>query len=275
MRRRAGSRSDGQLAQYHLLRAEALSKLGRTWEAVEAASGAILAWGPQRHQRRQALDALERVLFETEDLAGFTERLEREVEATGLENPILRKALAAALAKRGDQAGAAAQLELALQVQPNDLEAHQALATAYRAQGREDLLARSLLDRARAAGHDLAPWRELGELLAPRDPAAAERAFTSLVELSPDESEGHAALAELREREDDPAAALTQWDHVVRIRTGEPQGYLGRARALIALGRRAEAREVLDGLRRRSWPEHHGDVRGQVERLERALSRDG
>ena len=62
----------------------------------------------------------------------------------------------------------------------------------------------------------------------------------------------------------DPAAS---WRQVTRVRTEEPTGYLGLARKLLRLERLDEAREVLDHLRRTSWPSHFGDVHHRAEQL--------
>jgi tetratricopeptide (TPR) repeat protein len=267
---------DGVLSRFYEIKARALAGLGRTDEAVDAAAGAVVAWGPRQDQRRESLAVLESVLAGAQDLPDYVARFEAEVQSSGLENPIVRKALAAALSGRGDHQGAAAQLEQALLQEPNDLESRAALVAAYRSLGRDDLVARSLLAHARAAGHELALYEQLGDHLQATDyQALAERAYTNLVELSAHESEGHAALAAVRERQGAFDQALVHWSHVVRVRTQEPTGYLGRARALIGLERYDEARAELDLLRGREWPEHFSNVRGEVETLERQLSRRG
>jgi hypothetical protein len=68
--------------------------------------------------------------------------------------------------------------------EPDDLEARAALVAAYRELGRDDLVARALLAQARAAGHELWLYAELGDLVRAGDRALAERAYTNLVELS-------------------------------------------------------------------------------------------
>lgn len=267
---------DGVLSVHYREQSRAYAALGRLDEAVDAAAGAVVSWGSNIHQRGEDLRALEEVLRDAEDLDGYVERLEVEVRASGLENPILRKAIGKAYLARERHAAAAAQLRLALEAQPNDDETHTLLVEAYDALGRGDLAAEALLARARFLARDVDAFTELGARLAKLgDVPASERAYTSLVEALPNESEGHQRLAEIRQQQRRWDEALASWRQVARVRSIEPTGHLGVARSLIHLERFEEAREVLRDVIGGDWPERFKGARSEAERLLRDLPRRG
>ncbi len=267
---------DGVLSSYWRSCATALSGLGRTDEAVDAAAGAIVAWGGRIDERAQDLQRLRDILVSAADLEGYLVRLDQEVARTGLENPILRKALGQALRDRGSFQKAAEQLRLALDAQPNDAETHDLLVQACDKMKRPELAAEAMLERARLAAHEVGLWARLGDRLSQLEQiAAAERAYTSLVEALPNESEGHQELAEIRQKQRRWDEAAERWRQVMRVRSQEPTGYLGLARCLMQLERWDEAREVVDQLLSTSWPERFGDVRAETERLLQRIQRAG
>jgi predicted negative regulator of RcsB-dependent stress response len=55
------------------------------------------------------------------------------------------------------------------------------------------------------------------------------------------------------------------------VRTNEPGGYLGLARALIKTGELKEAGEVISQILQRGWPSHFGDVHGQAQQVQGEL----
>jgi hypothetical protein len=83
----------------------------------------------------------------------------------------------------------------------------------------------------------------------------AERARTSLVEMLPSESEGHAKLAEIRQKQDRWQDAAYHWQAVARIRKLEPDGLLGLAAAQIQLKDRPAAEATLKELETTKWPD--------------------
>ncbi|TAH39368.1 MAG: hypothetical protein EYC70_00875 [Planctomycetota bacterium] len=259
---------DGALASYYRGQSQAWSALGRTREAVDAAAGAIVAWGPRETERQAELDNLLLVLRAAEDLDAYVAAFGEEVAASGLENPILRLALGRVYLERERFAPAAAQLAAAVALQPEDFEARSLLVQALDQAGRRGEAAAQALEWARAAGHDFSLYLKhadrLAELLGRE---AAERAYTNVVEAGAQESESHELLAQAREEQGRWLDAASEWRQVVRIRTQEPTGYLGLARALIRAGREDEAREVVRTLLETAWPEHFGDVRAQAAAL--------
>src|SRR5262249_10138508 len=69
---------DSTLSNYYAHAARAYSGLGKTKQAVDMASGAIVSWGPHLDQRKHALDALVQVLAEAKDLDAYVAELDKE-----------------------------------------------------------------------------------------------------------------------------------------------------------------------------------------------------
>jgi Vault protein inter-alpha-trypsin domain/von Willebrand factor type A domain len=263
---------DGVLSLYWREKAGVLARLGRTAQAVDAAAGAVVAWGSQQSGRAEELAQLRSVLASSEDLDGYLAQLDDEVATSGLENPILRKAAGQVLLDRRQFESAAKQLSAALAVQPDDAETGDLLITAFEGMRQPELAAVALLERARSAARDVELYARLGErYLALREPEAAERAFTSLVEAAPEETQGYERFARIRSEQRRFEEAADAWRQVVRIRSKEPTGYQGLAEALIRLERWNEAREVVRALLARPWPERFGDVHAQAEELLRRI----
>ncbi|HEX9794804.1 MAG TPA: VIT domain-containing protein [Planctomycetota bacterium] len=262
---------DGTLSHYYLQRSQVQAQLGRTIAAVDDAAGAIVAWGADDDSRRGALTWLERLLTEAEDLPAYVRHLEAEVEANGLENPILRRALGKALAARGEHAAAAVHLRLAVEAAPMDFDARRALVAALSRAGRGEESLAAWLGWARAAGHDMDLWTDLAQAIAEHGGAngadRSERAYTNVVELFPNESESHQKLAQVREEQGRLAEAESEWRQVVRVRTGEPAGYLGLVRVLVLQGKGEAAAGVAREMLGRDWDERFGDVAGQLRAI--------
>lgn len=263
---------DGTLSSYYGNLARAWAGLGNTAKAVDAAAGAIVSWGRDDDNRARAEEALRDILKSASALDGFVEAFEAELARSGLENPIVRKALGDVYLERKEYDKAAEQLTAAVESGPIDPPAMRKLIQALDAGGHPDDATARLRALARRKGHDLALFEELGKRLEKAERQdAAERAFTSLVEMSAHESEGEAMLARVRERQQRFQDAARAWRQVIRIRSREPQGYLGLAGALIRAGEDTEAREVLDTLLRETWHPRFGDVRWEARKLEKEL----
>ncbi len=127
-RRSAG---DGTLSAYCQSLARAYAGLGKTAEAVDAASEAIVSWGPQQQQRRDALESLKQVLRESRDLDAYVQQLDQEVSQTELDKPIVRQAMAVVFMEKQEYAQAVVQLKLATALQANDVESHKKLIECY------------------------------------------------------------------------------------------------------------------------------------------------
>jgi predicted Zn-dependent protease len=255
---------NGTLSAYYADLARAYAGLGKTAEAVEAAGGAIVAWGPRHANRAHALETLKDVLARSPDLDGFVAHFDKQKQ----DSAVVRKALGQAYQARGKLAKAIRQLELAVELQPHDAAIYPLLISYLDQLGDKEAAVRQLLRAAQAARRDVKLYEELGRRYEtsgrPRD---AERAYTSIVEVLPAESESHAALAEVRQKQDRWTEAAAQWEHVARIRALEPTGLLKLAAAQIHLKQWDRAEETLRRLDRRTWPARFGNVPDQVRTL--------
>jgi predicted Zn-dependent protease len=263
---------DGVLSYHYANKARAHAGLKQLPEAVEAASGAIVSWGPHRDQRQHALNTLVQILTEAADLDAFVAYWDKKTAEDGKDSPIIRKALGQAFVSKKEHAKAIVQLRLAVDLQPNDTETHQLLVTACDQQQDAEGAIRQLLASVELSRRDIKLYEDLGKRLQRLDQSAeAERAFTSIVEMLPTESESHTALAELRQQQNRWPEAIQHWDHVARIRALEPTGLLKLAEAQIHEKQWDAARETVHKLRSRTWPARFGDVPQQVRQLERQL----
>jgi Flp pilus assembly protein TadD len=256
------------LSEYYRNLSIAYMKLKRTDDAVDAASGAIISWGNHITNRQCALQSLEHILYHAEDLDAFVKRFNMRVEKTGLENPILRKALGQVFFRKGKYKLAKAQLEAAIAAQPDDVTTHSLLIKIYDKMGKPHKATVQLLDTLKLSEHDISLYKKLASRYTKlKQPLEAERAQTGMVEMLPNESESHQALAKLLQQQKRLKEAEIQWRQVIRIRSKEPTGYLGLAKNLIKQNKKDEARKVLYKLISTSWPKHFGNIRRQAEWL--------
>ena len=263
---------DGTLSSYYDGMAQAYGGLGKTVEAVDAACGAIVSWGPTHHNRSNAIAALLAVIRQAPKLDEFVVNLDQQAAQTGLHNPIVRKAVGQIYLEKKQYAKAVAQLSLACQLQPNDLETHKALVACYDQQKNSAGAIQQILQSLQVARREITLYADLGQRYAALEkPVESERAYTSMVEMLPSESESHSALAEILQKQDRWAEAADQWAQVARIRALEPTGLLKLAEAQLHLKRWDQAADTIKKLRARSWPSRFGDVDGQVRRLEQQV----
>jgi Flp pilus assembly protein TadD len=263
---------DGALSQYYRNLGEAYSGLKKTAEAVDAVCGAIVCWGPRDDGRKSALAQLQHVLFESPDTDAYAADLDKQASESGQDKPLVRKALGQAYVTKGQYDKAIVQLNLACQLQPNDAETLKALLVCYDQQGDKQGAIRQVLQSLQLSRRDMSIYKDLGERLTAVDrPKEAERAYTSIVEMLPAESESYQLLAEIRQRQDRWDEAIAQWDRVARLRALEPGGLLGLAAAQIHQKQWDKAADSLAQLRTRSWPRRFNDVQEKTRQLERQL----
>ncbi len=263
---------DGTLSQYYSMLAKVCAELGDTPAAVDAACHAVVSWGPRHNERQAALNSLKAVLERAADLDAFVVTLDSETEKSGLDNPIVRKALGQVYLERSQFDKALVQLRRAVALEPNDREIHTALVACFDGRGDAQGAVEQRLASLELSRRDIELYKDLGSRFnAMKQPAQAERAYTSLVEMLPHESEGHAALAEIRQAQDRWSDAADHWREVARIRALEPTGLVRLAEAQIHLQRWDEARATLRKLETTDWPSRFGDVAGQVRPLQRQI----
>jgi hypothetical protein len=252
--------------EYYRGLAETYSQLGRTKLAVEAAAGAVVAWGPDADRRRDALNTLAQVMDQANDLEAFAAELDRDAQSNGADSPLIRQMLGTRFSNKDQWEAAERQLRIAIALDPTDLETHEALI---------DCFTMSLQDEKRTAAVrallDVDPrnLEYLDDLAAAfsRDESQAERAATNIVEASPAEAEYHEALARRRDRQQRWVEAAVQWRHVARIRALEPTGLLGLARTQIALEQWDAAAETVQKLLQTDWPEYFESDLQEVQEL--------
>jgi tetratricopeptide (TPR) repeat protein len=262
--------NDGTLADYYTVLAHAHSDLGQTRAAVDAASAAIVCWGPTQSERQNSLQMLSSVLAAAMDLDDFVKTLDTDAEKHGTDSAILRKSIGVLFKDRSEHDKAISQLRLALQLEPTDPAIHRALIECYDATDNKQEATSQLLKLIELRRHDLALYQELVDRLSGNE-AEAERAATSLVEASPGEAENHAALAELRQKQDRWSEAIPHWVVVAELRKLEPNGLLKLAEAQIHEKDWTGARESIARLHKTEWGPQFPEVRNQTNELEKRI----
>jgi tetratricopeptide (TPR) repeat protein len=263
----------GTLSQYYSLLAQAYSALGKTEQAVDAASAGIVAWGPRHDQRQSAISWLHQVLADAKDLDVYVKLRDQQAEKTGQDSPLIRQQIGTVYSRRGEHDKAIEQYQIALKLQPNDLETHRQLIASYKAVDNQPAVIEQTLALLDLDRHNLQLYKDLAEQLK-ADEALAERAATTLVEAAPNEAEHHQALAELRQQQDRWEEAIEQWQHVARLRSLEPTGLLKLAEAQLHEKRYEEGKRTLDKLRTTEWPSRFGSVQNQVDKLQRRIGQE-
>jgi predicted Zn-dependent protease len=264
---------DNTLFNYYSNLALAYSGLHKTPDAVDAAGGAVVSWGQRQDHRAQALDVLRRVLENSADLDAYVALLDKQAAETGRQSALIRKAIGKVYLAKAQYAPAAAQLHLAAILQPNDVETRQALLTCYDHDGNKSAAVHELLDSLQFARRDLKLYRDLGrrydELQLGHE---AERAYTSMVEMLPNDAESHTLLAETRQKQNRWPEAIEHWQRVAELHSLEPIGLLKLAEAQIHERQWDNALQTLQKLQR-TWPARFGDVDGQVRQYLQTIER--
>ena len=263
---------NGTLSSYYASLSAAYAALQKTPEAVDAASGAIVSWGPNMQNRNQAHQALLHVLRTAPDLDGYVAHLDAETARSGKDSPILRKAVGQIYLEKAAYAKAGTQLRLALELQPNDRETHDALLASYDRQNDREGAVRQVLQAVQLSRRDLALYRDLGRRYTElKQPKEAERAYTSLVEMQALETESHTMLAEVRQQQNRWPEAIEHWRRVAGLRALEPTGLLRLAEAYVHEKQWVQAAETVAKLRATTWPRRFDEDRKRIRELEQRI----
>ncbi len=262
-----------ELSRYYRELSQAYAGLKMTAEAVDAASGAVITWGRSNSNRAEALQALDWVVRSALDLDDYAKKIEADAKASGLENPLVRKAIGKAYLSRNNYEAAIQHLKAAAEAQPNDTEIHQALIDAYDRMGDKAGAIAQLLESVKLSRRDIQLYKALGERYAKqlKNEVESERAYASMVEMLPNESESHALLAEIRQGQGRWTEAMHHWRQVIRVRTLEPTGYMKLAEAQLHEKQFAEALETIKILESKSWPARFNDVEYQIRNLRQRI----
>jgi Flp pilus assembly protein TadD len=259
---------EGTLSTYYMWLADAHSNLKHTKEAVDAAAAAIVAWGPRIEQRRSATQKLDAVTSAAADLDEYVTHLDKQAKESGEDSSIIRRSIGKAYFEKRNFEKAIAQLKIAVELQPGDLEIHKALIAAY--DGAEDAAgaSRQLLALIDIDRHNLENYMKLAERLKD-DEGQAERAATSILEAAPGEAEHHAALATIRSQQKRYAEAVVHWQQVAQLRSLEPTGLINLSKAQLLADQPAAAQNSIDKLQKTDWPSRFDDpVRNALRELD-------
>ncbi len=268
--------ADGQydtLSSYYRDLASAYVRSGKTVEAVDAASSAIVLWGSAHTHRTHALESLKQVLREAKDRTAYVKWLDEEVLKDGRDRPLIRKYLGRVYFEENKFDASVAQLKIAAELSPEDREVQQWLLECLDKLDQKDAAIAQVINMLKYNRRDLALYKQLAERLA-ADPSRAERAATSMIENLPTETESHAALAELRQQQDRWEDAASHWRRVAELRSLEPTGLLQLAGAQLHLKQWDAADNTLQKLEATKWPGRFTDVSGRIDNL-RAQLRGG
>ncbi len=266
----ASGLNDYELSNYYVSLASAESNLQHTEAAVTAASAAIVCWDARHEQRKHTLTNLKSILRAASDLDDYVRKLDSEAMKTGQDSPILRKAIGDTYQEKNEHAKAIEQYKIAIELQPNDKATHQALIALYDATQNKAAATDQLLKLIELQRHDLTLYQQLASRLKDNE-AEAERAATSIIESAPNESESHAAMAELRQNQNRWSEAIPHWEQVAKLRKLEPTGLLKLAAAQVHEKKWEAAKESLHKLNKTEWHSRFNNVTNEIRQLEQRL----
>ena len=262
---------EGTVSEYYRRLSQSHARLGDTRAAVDAASGAIIAWGPRHDQRRSAVNQMKSAIQQAKMLDAYVEFLDDQLAESGQDSPMIRRMIGEVYAERGQHEAAIAQLQLAAELQSFDQETHTALVKSYDALKNSKAATDQILKQLDFDRHNLELYKELAKRLQ-GDEQQSERAITTLVEAAPKEAEHHEALAVIRQEQNRWGEAIDHWQHVAALRALEPNGLLRLAESQIHEKRWPAARSTIGKLKGRAWPSRFSNVEGQIQRLEKRIS---
>lgn len=229
-------------------------------EAQAALSAGLLLSGDEARaeataQRAIAIESgqpvaryvLARVAMARSDASAAEQHLRAIIEG-GRDGYDIRLLLAQATMAREDLAATRRELEAAARIDGERPEAWQGLVAVAERTGDADLRVRALEKTARIDQHDRQAWGALMAVLAERqDWQKLAEIGEGALYLDPHNPELHRLLGEAYLHTDRAREALAELDVALLTEPEQPGPvHLARARALAALGRRAEARRAAD-----------------------------
>ena len=264
VKRRKGNTNDANLSSDNIFLSKTYAKLRNLEPALDAANAAIVVWSGDQGQRDNALKNLSTLVrgvkrgnFDT-DLTGLVELCDQRSAKTGQYNYLLRESIGIAFKEAKQYPEAIAQLQLAIELQPGDREIHQQLIECFDLAGDQSGALQQTFDLIKLYPRDVALYQKLGDRLKDDDladgPGDSERAYTSMVEMLSSETEGHTALAKVRETQKRWDDAAIHWKRVSEIRKKEPAGLLNLCRVYLEQGKLDQARSTLREIRSTPWP---------------------
>lgn len=225
-----------------LQRATLLAERGRTAEAIRELE-AYLAEHPREPRERRLLIRLH---GSAGDVAAAVEQTERLAGVLPPDSPIPWLELGAAfeLGHRYDEALAA--YDRAASVAPADALGPKRGGLRAARWGELDLAEPRLREAARRDPGDAETWHALGVVLLGLDRLdAARQAYAAGLAADERALENRLGLATVALRQDEPGAALEQYELLLRARPKFTAALLGKSWCLILLGQYASAADVL------------------------------
>jgi len=243
--------------------AVALSGLGRTEEAVEAALVAAFA-----SEYGDSSDALRRVFETAKDRDAWRDMHDAKTARTGRDVPLLRRALGDAYLNLKEHAKASRELRIARDLDPRDERVHDHLIRALDKANEREAAATAKAEELRYFPKDVRGFRDLEKRFrALKKEDEAERALTGFVEAEPLEAEGHRQLAKRWDKARRYEDAVAQWRVVTTLDRLDPEGFLALAAAELKAKRPDAARAALDYVLKTDWPARFGDAHARAAKL--------
>lgn len=225
-----------------LQRATLLAERGRTTEAIQALE-AYLAEHPAEHAERRLLI---RLYGSRGDLAAAVRQTERLAEMLPPDSPLPWVELGAAfeLGHRYDEALSA--YDRAASIAPRDPLGPKRGGMRAARWGELGLAEPRLREAVRRAPHDAEAWHALGVVLLGLSRLdAARHAYASGIAADEKALENRLGLATVALRQDEPGAALAQYELLLEARPKFTEALLGKSWCLILMREYASAAAVL------------------------------
>jgi tetratricopeptide (TPR) repeat protein len=267
-------RNNETLSGYYQKQARAFSGLGDSVKAVESASAGIVLWGSAYKQRQDALNTLQDVLNRAKELSLVVHFLDEKAKKDGNEFPLIRRMAAQAMMNRSQFGLAVPQLRLVTELQPDDHQARELLIQAHDQLNQKAEAAQEAYALAEITRRNADYWADLGNRFQGLSQARqAERAFTSIVEMLPNEADGQIKLATVRQQQNQWPASITHWKLAVEYRAEDPSGLFGLAEAQIHEQLWSDAQATVKKLKQpvKPWHRRFGDLQQRIDSLKRQV----
>ena len=260
------SRADSSMSYYYTELTKNLIYLKHWEEALASSQSAIVAAGKNNRRAKSALSLFDRLL-RTGPIDELTSLHDKAVDKSGRDAPIVRKAIGRAWITQRNYTRAIEQLRLATELQANDPESWQLLVQAHDSNGDRIGALQAFQESLVALPFDIKRATEYAQRLdAAGERELAERAWTNLVELRPDEADSHSTLARWLQKKARWKAARDRWLRVVAIRKEEPEGWFALVKAHDKCGEGVKARSTLRLMMGMEWEARFGDVKTKIAR---------
>lgn len=225
-----------------LQRATLLAERGRTSEAIETLEQHLAAHPAEQAERRLLI----RLYGSAGDFASAARQTERLAEALPADSPLPWLELGAAfeLGHRYDEAISA--YDRAASVAPRDPLGPKRGGMRAARWGELDLAEPRLREAVRRAPNDAEAWHALGVVLLGLSRLdAARQAYAAGIAADERALENRLGLATVALRQNEPAAALAQYELLLEARPKFTEALLGKSWCLILMGQYASAASVL------------------------------